>query len=86
MCTIKAAEVLGVSDILGSIEVGKQADITIIKPEYVPTLVNEGTVLGHLVNTFSGRDVWCVLVKGKFVTTDRRVVNVDVSKGYRARP
>ena len=32
------------------------------------------------MNTFSGRDVWCVLVKGKFVTTDRRVVNVDVSK------
>ncbi len=80
MSTIKAAEVLGVSAILGSIEIGKQADITIIKPEYVPTPVNEETVLGHLVNTFSGRDVWCVLVKGKFVTKDRKVVNVDVSK------
>ncbi len=80
MATIKAAEVLGVKDSTGSIEVGKDADITVIKPEYVPTPVNERTVYGHLVNTFNGRDVLHVLVKGKFVTKDRKLVNVDLDK------
>jgi cytosine/adenosine deaminase-related metal-dependent hydrolase len=80
MATIDAAKVLGVEDQVGSIEVGKEADITIIKPEYVPTPVNEKTIYGHLVNTFNGRDVWAVLVRGKYVVKDRKLVNVDMAK------
>ncbi|OYT49825.1 MAG: amidohydrolase [Desulfurococcales archaeon ex4484_204] len=80
MATIDAAKVLGVDGHTGSIEVGKDADITIIRPEYVPTLVNEETVYGHLVNTFNGRDVWGVLVRGRWVTKERRLVNVDMGK------
>ena len=81
MATIDAAKVLGVSDRLGSIEKGKDADIVIIKPEYAPTPVNEKTIYGHLVNTFNGRDVWGVLSEGRWVTKERKLVNV-VSRGF----
>jgi len=80
MATIDAAKVLGMSHVIGSIEVGKDADITIISPEIVHTPLDERTVFGHLVNTFTGQDVWGVLVNGKWVTKNRRVITVDVEK------
>lgn len=80
MATIDAAKVLGVDDRLGSIEPGKDADIVIIKPEIVPTVLNEATVYGHLVNTFCGKDVWGVLSAGEWVVKERKLVKVDVEK------
>ncbi len=78
MATINAAKALHVDDRIGSIEPGKDADIVIIRPEFVPTPLNEKTVYGHMVNTFTGQDVWGVLVEGKWVTKERKVVTVDV--------
>ncbi len=80
MATIDAAKVLGVDDRTGSIEPGKDADITIIVPDFVHTPLDERTVYGHLVNTFTGNDVWGVLVEGEWVTKERKLVNVDVEK------
>lgn len=80
MATIDAAKALNVHDRVGSIEPGKDADITIIVPEFTHTPLDERTVYGHLVNTFNGRDVWGVLVRGKWVTKERRLVSVDVDK------
>ncbi len=78
MATINAAKALHVDDRIGSIEPGKDADIVIIRPEFVPTPLNEKTVYGHMVNTFTGHDVWGVLVEGRWVTKERKVVTVDV--------
>ncbi|MEM0348444.1 MAG: amidohydrolase [Zestosphaera sp.] len=80
MATIDAARALNVHDKIGSIEVGKDADITILVPEFTHTPLDERTVYGHLVNTFSGKDVWGVLVRGKWVTKERRLVTVDLDK------
>jgi len=80
MATIDSARVLGIDDRAGSVEVGKDADITIISPEFVHTPLDERTIYGHLVNTFTGQDVWGVLVNGEWVVRDRRMVNVDVEK------
>ncbi len=80
MATIDSAKVLGVSDRMGSIEPGKDADITIIVPEFVHTPLDERTVYGHLVNTFTGHDVWGVLVKGRWVVKERKLVNVDAEE------
>ena len=78
MATINAAKALHVDDRIGSIEPGKDADIVILRPEFVPTPLNEKTVYGHMVNTFTGQDVWGVLVEGRWVTKERKVVTVDV--------
>ncbi len=80
MATSDAARVLGIDDRVGSIEVGKDADITIISPEFVHTPLDERTVYGHLVNTFTGNDVWGVLVNGSWVVKERKLVNVDTEK------
>ena len=80
MATVDAAKLLGVEDEVGSLEPGKKADVVIIKPEYTPTPVNENTVYGHLVNTFNGRDVWAVIVNGKIIVKERKVLTVDFEK------
>jgi len=80
MATIDAARVLGVDDRLGSVEKGKDADITIIKPEITTTPVDERTIYGHLVNSFTGADVWGVVSEGKWITRERKIVTLDVEK------
>lgn len=80
MATVDAAKALNVHSRVGSIEVGKEADLTIIVPEIVHTPLNEHTIYGHLVNSFNGKDVWGVLVKGRWVTKERKVLTVDLEK------
>jgi len=80
MATIDSAKVLGVESNIGSIEPGKDADITIISPEFVHTPLDERTVYGHLVNTFTGNDVWGVLSRGEWVVKNRMFTRVDTEK------
>ncbi len=80
MATIDAAKVLGIDSRVGSIEIGKDADITVISPEFVHTPLDERTIYGHLVNTFTGSDVWGVMVDGDWIVKDRKLVKVDMEK------
>jgi len=77
MATIKGAELYGVQEEVGSLEVGKLADIIIIKPDVLPTPLNSETVYGHLVNTVDGDDVQTVIVDGRILMRDRKVLTVD---------
>jgi putative selenium metabolism protein SsnA len=77
MATIKGAELYGLADRLGSIEKGKLADLIIIDTARAPTPVNANTVLGHLVNTFSGSDVETVIVGGRVIVRERKLQLVD---------
>jgi 5-methylthioadenosine/S-adenosylhomocysteine deaminase len=76
MATIGAAEVLGMQDTIGSLEPGKQADIIILdwrRPHLTPVY----NYYSHLVYTASGHDVCSVLVDGKLLMHDRKVLTVD---------
>jgi len=77
MATIRGAELYGVENELGSLEPGKLADIIIVNPSTAPTPVRPESVLGHLVNTVSGRDVETVMVGGRAVMRDRRILTLD---------
>ncbi|MEZ0393839.1 MAG: amidohydrolase family protein [Desulfurococcaceae archaeon] len=77
MVTRNVARMFGVERSLGSIEPGKKADVVVIKPRRVPTPVNEQTVYGHLVNSFSGNDVDTVIVDGRIVMRDGKVLTLD---------
>ena len=77
MATIRGAELYGVENELGSLEPGKLADILIINPSTAPTPVRSESVLGHLVNTVSGRDVETVMVGGRVVMRDRKILTLD---------
>ncbi len=80
MATINVAKMFHMENELGSLEKGKKADVIIIKPEYTPTPVNEETVYGHLVNTFNGRDVDTVIVNGRVIMENRKLLTIDEAK------
>ncbi len=80
MATVNVAKMFHVDNILGSLEPGKKADVIIIKPELPPTPVNAETVYGHIVNTFNGRDVDTVIVNGRIIMKDKKILTLDVEK------
>ncbi|MFX1606952.1 MAG: amidohydrolase family protein, partial [Promethearchaeota archaeon] len=71
MATIEGARCYGLENDLGSLEKRKFADIVILDGSRVPTPLNPNSVVGHLINTFGGRDVRDVIVNGKVVVKDR---------------
>jgi len=77
MATIKGAELYGLEKEIGSIEVGKKADIIIIKPDVLPTPLTAQSVYGHLVNTVDGDDVETTIVDGKVLMENGKVLTVN---------
>jgi len=76
MATIEGAKVLGMGKDIGSLEAGKKADIIIIgldKPHLTP-LYNE---YSHLVYAASGADVDTVIINGKVVMENRRLLTIN---------
>jgi putative selenium metabolism protein SsnA len=80
MATVNGAGLYGVGKEVGSIEPGKKADIILIKPSVLPTPLNASSVVGHLINTVDGDDVETVLVEGKLIVKNRKLVTFDEDK------
>lgn len=77
MITVDAAKALGMHDEVGSLEVGKKADVTIVnlrKAHLVPNWM----VIHRLILQAVGQDVDSVIVDGKLLMEDKRVLTVDV--------
>jgi 5-methylthioadenosine/S-adenosylhomocysteine deaminase len=82
MATCNGAEVLGLDHLVGTLAVGKKADVCIIgmnKPHLTP-LYDE---YSHLVYTVGGADVDSVLINGKIVMRDRRLLTIDEGETMR---
>ena len=76
MATIEGAKVLGMEKKIGSLEAGKKADIIIIglnEPHLTP-LYSE---YSHLVYAASGADVDTVIINGKVVMENRRLLTIN---------
>jgi 5-methylthioadenosine/S-adenosylhomocysteine deaminase len=76
MATIDGAKVLGLDRQIGSLEAGKRADLLVVSmrsarqtPMYDP--------LSHLVYVTRGDDVQTVVVNGRIVMRDRKVLTLD---------
>lgn len=80
MSTINVARMFHQSEYLGSIEPGKLADITITKPRAPNTPINSLTVYAHLINMINSRDVDTVIVNGKPILENNKLVNIDEEK------
>lgn len=79
LLTIKGAEALGIDDRVGSIEVGKQADLVVhdrTRVEWIPP--SPDPVL-QLIWGSDGRSVRDVYVAGRHVVSDGSVTALDVS-------
>jgi 5-methylthioadenosine/S-adenosylhomocysteine deaminase len=77
MATINGAKTLGLEDMIGSLEPGKQADIIIVdinKPHLTPMYHPES----HLVYAVCGSDVSDVFVSGRALVRNYVPVDLDV--------
>ncbi len=83
MATIEGAAALGLDEVTGSLEAGKQADVVMVdlrKVQFVPTFLDhDQNIAAHLVFTASGSDVASVWVDGRLLVEGGRVLSVDES-------
>jgi 5-methylthioadenosine/S-adenosylhomocysteine deaminase len=79
MATIEGAKALSWDNEIGSIEVGKKADLSIIslkKPHLCP-IYNEAS---HLVYAAKASDVETVIINGKIVMENRKLTTLSIEK------
>jgi 5-methylthioadenosine/S-adenosylhomocysteine deaminase len=79
LATIEGARAVGLGDVVGSIEVGKAADLVILDGEEI-SWVPRGDLATHLVWGAPSHTVRDVLVDGAVVVRDRQVTTVDVGE------
>jgi 5-methylthioadenosine/S-adenosylhomocysteine deaminase len=76
MFTVDAARALGMADEIGSLEVGKKADVILID-WFRPHMVPMNMPLYRVAYFANGNDVHTVLVDGRILMRDRRVLTVN---------
>ena len=90
MATVMGARALGMGNVIGSVETGKKADIISIRLD-APNAVPLYNVYSQLVYSLKASDVSDVMVNGKIIVRNRKMLNIDdqavVAKAeeYRAR-
>lgn len=81
LATINGAKMFGLDDRIGSIEIGKEADLVIVdtyKPHMRPLILgSRSNVISNLVYCATGSDVESVVVKGKVLVQNRQLRTVD---------
>ncbi len=79
MATVDGARALGLSDRIGTLETGKEADLIVIdlaKPHLAPLY----RPVSHMVYAARGSDVRDVIAGGKILMRDRVLTTLDLSK------
>lgn len=81
MATIGGAKAIGLDKEIGSLEIGKQADVIVIdirKPHLIPMY----NPVSHLVYSAKGSDVRDVIVAGRMILKDRKLLTLDMADIY----
>jgi cytosine/adenosine deaminase-related metal-dependent hydrolase len=76
MATINGARAVGMADAIGSLEVGKKADLVVLRidePHMTPGI----NPISNLVYAATGADVTTVMVDGRVVVQDGQLVTMD---------
>ena len=77
MATVNAAKALGLERLVGSLEVGKRADLILLDLLAAPHNVAVHDVVSHLVHCARATDVELAMVDGTVLMERRRVSGVD---------
>lgn len=82
--TIGGARALGLDALVGSIEVGKRADLVLIKNDDSPAMFPILNPYGHVVFQASRGDVHTVLVNGDIAKSDGKLVGSGLARAREA--
>lgn len=82
MATIDGARSLGLDALIGSIEVGKRADIALFETKAAPHMVPVHDLVGHVAHFAKGSDVRTTIVDGRVVMRDRIMLELDPAEQY----
>jgi 5-methylthioadenosine/S-adenosylhomocysteine deaminase len=83
MATLGSAAALGLGDEIGSLEVGKRADLIVVdlnRPHLWPLLDRGANLVDQLVYSASGADVRTTVVDGRVLMEDGNVVTLDAAE------
>jgi len=85
MATLNNAKALGLEKDVGSLELGKKADIIIVNFKHPDTwpIITVRNALNNLVYSCSGWNVETVIVDGKIIMENREVLSIDEEKVYK---
>jgi 5-methylthioadenosine/S-adenosylhomocysteine deaminase len=78
------ARALGMDSLIGSLEPGKKADVVLIKNDASPVMFPLLHPYGHVVFQAQRGDVHTVVVNGRVVKYDHRLVGVDLDRARQA--
>ncbi len=77
MATVDGARACGLDDRIGTLEVGKQADVLMLRAD-TPNLAPVSDPVGAVVHAAGTHNVDSVMVGGRWVKRDGRLVHSDV--------
>jgi cytosine/adenosine deaminase-related metal-dependent hydrolase len=78
------SKALGLDNKIGSLEVGKRADVVLLKNDDAPSMFPILNPFGHVVFQCSRSDVHTVVVDGRVVKNRGKLVNVDLASARSA--
>ncbi|HEY1351244.1 MAG TPA: amidohydrolase family protein [Ktedonobacteraceae bacterium] len=82
--TLGGAQALGMDGAIGSITPGKKADLVLVKNDQSPVMFPLLHPYGHLVFQAGRADVHTVIVDGKVVKYEHRLVGIDLASARQA--
>ena len=82
MATIKGAETLGLSDEIGSIEVGKKADIILIDTNAANMTPDSSSLSSNVIYSANGSNVDTTICDGKILMENKKLTELDENEIY----
>ena len=82
MATIKGAEALGLDDEIGSIEVGKKADIILIDTAAANMTPDSSSLSSNVVYSANGSNVDTTICNGKILMENKKLTTLDEEEIY----
>ncbi len=81
IATINGAKALGLDKKIGSIEVGKKADLAILRLD-VPSMMPNNNLIASLVYSANGSEPDTVIINGKIVMENREMITLNEAEVY----
>ena len=82
MATIKGAEALGLDDEIGSIEVGKKADIILIDTNSANMVPDSSSLSSNVLYSANGSNVDTTICNGKILMENKKLTTLDEDEIY----